>query len=86
MNDLRGEKLLQCEKSSREITQEEINKYFYGGCDNINEWTFYKLATIKGYVTICWAGFSNGYYSVEVLFEAVKTFQSRKEMLDELGI
>ena len=70
IRDLLNTPLLMFEKVSSD--QDESKPPSHLVVDDSYTWTFYKLATIKGYVTIRWFGTSNGYYSEEVDFIEVK--------------
>jgi len=68
VQDLIGVPLLVAEESSSNENPEgaEVPNY-----QDSFTWTFYKLATIKGYVDIRWYGESNGYYSESVSLHKV---------------
>jgi len=70
LDDLVGHPLLQAEVVTGE-PEDSDSRY-----DELQQWTFYKLATVKGYVTIRWYGGSNGWYSVSVSFEETNAWNS----------
>lgn len=65
LNDLLNSPILVAEELDNDGPELE-NKW-----GDVQQWTFYKLATKNGYVDIKWYGTSNGYYSTSVNFEEI---------------
>lgn len=75
-NDLIGVPLLKAEEATdkggagRPDSREDD-----GHWHSSTTWTFYKFASIKGYVDMRWCGSSNGYYSESVDLEFINASQ-----------
>lgn len=67
LDDLIGSPLVEAEEAVSDKNPEGVEKE----CPESFTWTFYKLRTAKGCVTIRWYGKSNGHYAESVCFRRV---------------
>lgn len=79
IKDLIGTPILSAEEAVNPNEAPDRSKNGYS--DESYTWTFYRFATIKGYVTIKFYGTSNGYYSESV---SVSRFDGRADFWDTL--
>ena len=70
LDDLVGAPILMAEEVTYD-NQNPVDVEVRERYDDSFTWTFYKFATVKGYVTIRWYGESNGYYSESVDFARI---------------
>ena len=74
LDDLIGTPILYAEEISNNADASGKVQYAFlptearNSYDESYTWTFYKISTIKGSVTLKWYGYSNGYYSESVTF------------------
>lgn len=82
LSDLENSPILKAEETVNTDEREICSKY----PDNYDSvtWTFYKFATIKGYVDVSWIGESNGYYSESVDFLVDTENKRQKEKIKRL--
>lgn len=79
LDDLIGSPVTLAEES----TSDNNNSDKHGPQDEYDEsytWTFYRLATVKGFVDIKWYGTSNGYYSESVSFLRISEEVKAREL------
>lgn len=71
LNDLLDSPITMAEEYSTNHDEKENSINRRRTFSESTTYTFYKLATVKGYVNIRWFGSSNGYYSESVYFSEV---------------
>ena len=73
VEDLIGSAIVRAEERSNGV--QDIKD----GYGDVEQWTFYELATNRGSVTVRWYGTSNGYYGTGVSFEELSFHDQARE-------